>query len=180
MAVVTTLFAGIQAQLLSGIPSGPSPDASQGVIHVLLLVNYGGLAANVGATLSGMIVLDLAGDVPETFRRLRTAGRHSPSSVPAMSSTETGPDTGLGLLLSHGARHDPQFAWYHCAASTIFGTLSILLQISLLAWINILSQASGVFTVVVLALFWAALPLPGLLLYNYFSEFVASLKRGLE
>ncbi|KAJ6582924.1 hypothetical protein DFH09DRAFT_1029317 [Mycena vulgaris] len=186
MAVVTTLFAGIQAQLLSGIPSAPSPTAPQAVINALLLVSYGGLSVNVGAALSAMLFLDISGEAPEAFRRLRAtasqaSGRRSPSShTGSITSTRTAVDTGLGLLLNYGSPRSLQFAWYHCVASTIFGTFSILLQICLLAWINLASQVSGVFVVVVLALFWAALPLPGLLLYNFCVGFITSLRKELQ
>ncbi|KAJ6582925.1 hypothetical protein DFH09DRAFT_1275337 [Mycena vulgaris] len=168
MAVV-----GYKRQLLSGIPSRPSPTASSG------------FSINVGAALSAMIFLDGAGDTPAVFRRLRTtispaSGRCSPSShADSITSTRTA-DTGLGLLLKHGSPRSLQFAWHHCVASTIFGTFSILLQICLLAWINISTQVSDVFAVVVLALFWAALPVPGLLLYALCGGFFAKVKKELE
>ncbi|KAJ7449147.1 hypothetical protein B0H11DRAFT_2202264 [Mycena galericulata] len=172
MAVVTTLFAGIQAQLLSGVPAEPSPTASRAIIRALLLASYAGLSVNVGAALSGMIFLDIAGEAPEAFRRLvQTAPRPSAQAI----TTST---TGLELLVLHGSPRSLQLAWYHCISSTIFGTFSILVQISLLAWINIASQMqmSGIFVGVVLALFWAALPLPGFLIYNFGVGFVAGLK----
>ncbi|KAJ7668010.1 hypothetical protein B0H17DRAFT_1210164 [Mycena rosella] len=62
MAVVTTLFAGIQAQLLSGIPPEPLPTPSPPVIPTLLLVSYGGLSVNVGAALSAMVFINIVGE----------------------------------------------------------------------------------------------------------------------
>ncbi|KAJ7741929.1 hypothetical protein DFH07DRAFT_837005 [Mycena maculata] len=179
MAVVTTLFAGIQAQLLSGLPSAPSPAASEGIFHALLLVSYGGLAVNVGAALSAMIFLDVAGEAPEAFRRLKTgitSQENQRRFQEAASSGGIASITGLELLVLHGSPRSLQFAWYHCVSSTILGTFLILLQISFLAWINIASQVSSIFVVVVLALFWAALPLPGYLIYNFGVGFIAGLQ----
>ncbi|KAJ6614608.1 hypothetical protein B0H10DRAFT_2044737 [Mycena sp. CBHHK59/15] len=199
-AVVTTLFAGIQAQLLSGIPSEPSPTASQPIVHALLLASYGDLAVNVGAALSSMIFLDIVGEAPQAFRLLQqktVASGHTapsdsalsphsqPEGSPHTSNEITPPNrdaedlTGLKLLVSHGTSPTIQLAWYHCVASTVVGTLSILLQISLLAWINISTRGSGVFACIVLALVWASLPLPGYFVYNFFLGFFSGLKREM-
>ncbi|KAJ7778083.1 hypothetical protein B0H16DRAFT_1502159 [Mycena metata] len=133
IAVVTTLFAGIQAQLLSGTPSEPSPTASQAVIRALQLVSYGGLAVNVGAALSAMLFLDIVGEAPERFRRWSKNPPSSPSrSAPRRTASELADDkflAGLELLIVYGSPRSIQFAWYHCVASTLFGTLSILIQI---------------------------------------------------
>ncbi|KAJ7918431.1 hypothetical protein B0H13DRAFT_1992913 [Mycena leptocephala] len=137
MAVVTALFAGIQAQLLSGTLSAPSPAASEAVIHALLLVSY-------GAALSAMIFLDIHRPIA-----MGTQGRE------------------LELHLSHGSLRSLLFVWHHCVTSTIFGTFSILLQISLLAWINMSSQDLGA-------------ALPGYLVHKFCVGFVTGLKRELE
>ncbi|KAJ7634586.1 hypothetical protein FB45DRAFT_1056595 [Roridomyces roridus] len=176
MAVLATLFAGVQAQLLSGIPSDPSPDAPPPLIHALLLVSYGGLAMNVGAALSGMIFLDIAGEVPEAYRSLRTDA--DGSKILRTQSASSTPATGLDLLIVHGSPRSIQMAWYHCIFSTVCGTFSVLLQISFLAWINIASRAqvSGIFVVVVLAVFWAALPLPGFYVFGFISGCIEGFK----
>ncbi|KAJ6557943.1 hypothetical protein B0H19DRAFT_1261520 [Mycena capillaripes] len=176
IAVVTTLFAGIQAQLLSSMPFAPSPTASKAVIKALLLTGYGGLVVNVGAALSGMIFLDIAGEAPEAFRRSKS--RITTMRQVSITNGDK-PIGGLEQLLLYGSPRTLQFAWYHCVVSTLFGAFSILIQISLLAWINI-SSHSEIFVFVVLALIWAALPLPVFLIYNFCVGFVTSLKRELE
>ncbi|KAJ7185791.1 hypothetical protein C8R46DRAFT_386376 [Mycena filopes] len=180
IAVVTALFAGIQAQLLSGTPSEPSSSASPGVIRALQLVSYGGLVVNVGAALSGMLFLDIVGEAPERFRRRKEKLKLQASSASEFPDADNAFTAGIELLLAYGSPRSLQFAWYHCIASTVFGTLSVLLQISLLAWINVSSQESGVFVAVVLALIWAALPLPGFIIYNFFVGCWAGVRDGLR
>ncbi|KAJ7269628.1 hypothetical protein C8J57DRAFT_1066650 [Mycena rebaudengoi] len=183
IAVVTALFAGIQTQLLSGIPTDPPENTSRSLITTLTLVSYGGLSINVGAALSAMIFLDIAGEAPEAFRRLQQKKQSTMTGASSQlrSSASTDPERfarGLKVLVLHGSPRTLQLAWYHCISSTILGTFSILLQISFLAWINIPQR--GVFAVTVLALFWASLPLPGFLIYRFLSGLVAGVKEGLE
>ncbi|KAJ7163684.1 hypothetical protein C8R46DRAFT_318713 [Mycena filopes] len=176
----TSLFAGIQAQLLSGTPSEPSSSASQGIIRALQLVSYGGLAVNVGAALSALLFLDIVGEAPERFRRWKRKAQSSPQAARAASLADANrTSAGLELLLAYGVPRSLQLAWYHCVVSTVFGTLSVLLQISFLAWINLSPQDSGVAVAVLLALFWAGLPLPGFLLFNFFKGCCAGVRDGL-
>ncbi|KAJ7031999.1 hypothetical protein C8F04DRAFT_1108866 [Mycena alexandri] len=182
IAVVTTLFAGIQAQLLSGTPSEPSPTASQAVIRALQLASYGGLSVNVGAALSSMLFLDIVGEGPKRYRRWSKKPQSS-QPVARNTASELADDkflAGLTLLVMHGSPRSLHFAWYHCVASTVFGTISVLIQISLLAWINLSSQDSSIFAAVVLALFWAALPVPGFLIYNFFVGCMDGVRDGLR
>ncbi|KAJ7032013.1 hypothetical protein C8F04DRAFT_671101 [Mycena alexandri] len=181
MAVVTTLFAAIQAQFSS---AALSEATSIVVVRVVLLVSYGSLLVNIGAASFAMVFLDIIGEAPERFRRWRTkvdaSGTHPPLAARRTASVTNSSMAGSELFLLHGSPRSLQFAWYHCVASTLLGTVCVLLQITLLAWINISPYGSNLFAGIVLVLFWAALPLPEYLIYQFHVNLVVGFQRGLD
>jgi hypothetical protein len=54
------LLAGVQAQLLSGIPTLPNDSFSRNILNALQLFSYAGLATNIGAALSSMVYLSIS------------------------------------------------------------------------------------------------------------------------
>jgi len=165
MALVVALFAGIQAQLLSSIPSSPTDSVPQGLINALQFFTYVGLAANIGAALAAMVFLDLMG---ECFLRFKLSTHTGTGMRPGDAWTYSLPD--LRDLSRRGAPDGLELSFYHCIISVIIGSCCLLLQVILLAWVKINETATNpaVFAITVVMVSWAFLPFPRFIVYRFF------------
>lgn len=152
------LFAGVQAQLISSIPT----DETTPLINALTFFSYGGLVLSIGASLSAMSLIDVLGHIPEEFSRL--AQQHP------IAELKGRPDSDFELLESHGGSPSMKKNYDHCHISLIFGAYSLLLQIALLAWLR--SGSVVVFAFVTICLFWVCLLYPGQLVFAFFQGVV--------
>lgn len=130
----STLFAGVQAQLLSGIPAKPSPKISQALIRTLQFASYGGLAINISAALAAILFISFANMIPAEREDI----------------TQTnGADDVIEDLLRQASKLRLDFIGLTCV-----GTYFVLLQISLLAWTSTAPQNSTVVFALVIAVVW--------------------------
>ncbi|KDR74428.1 hypothetical protein GALMADRAFT_584421 [Galerina marginata CBS 339.88] len=138
-AVVAALFAGIQAQLLSGIPDNTDTP----LVNALILFSYAGLLLSIGASLSAMGLLDFLGEIPE---RSRQSEPQSNIAIPTSTTSHT-----LEPLISYGADPKMRTSYDHCQATLIIGAFCLVVQIALLAWLK--SQSVAVFVVIIVVCF---------------------------
>ncbi|KAF9461705.1 hypothetical protein BDZ94DRAFT_1263140 [Collybia nuda] len=134
-AILSTLFAGVQAQLLSGIPDQTSSTVSRGLIDTLYFFSYGGLAINISASLAAIFFISFA-------NILLSATDEDQSRV------ETSEQTSRGL---HRLRRS-------FLGLTLLGTYFILLQLSLLAWTS-QHRSMAAFVLVILVIWVSFVPL---------------------
>ena len=151
LALQAALFAGIQAQLLSGIPT----DQVTPLIRALTFFSYAGLAFSIGASMSAMYLLDFLGEVPEQYWR-------SDIKVEPLLRKQSD----FQLLKSHGGDRKIPGTYFHCHIWLMLGALSLLLQIALLAWLK--SDSRVVFVFVMICLIWVFLCYPGIVIIALF------------
>jgi len=163
-AVVAALFAGVQGQLISSIPSDQTTPLSK----ALNFFSYGGLVLSVGASLSAMSLIDSLGHIPEQYWRLGPKGQQVAELQANHSDFE--------LLECHGGSSSMKKTYTHCQISLIFGAYSLLLQIALLAWVKLGSDVVFAFTVV--CLFWVCLLYPGEIIFAFFQGIVRGYRRS--
>ncbi|KAF9461688.1 hypothetical protein BDZ94DRAFT_797277 [Collybia nuda] len=72
-AILSTLFAGVQAQLLSGIPDDTAPNFSQALMGTLQFFSYGGLAINISASLAAIFFISLANLERDSGSRVKSS-----------------------------------------------------------------------------------------------------------
>ncbi|KAF8237522.1 hypothetical protein L208DRAFT_1375582 [Tricholoma matsutake] len=127
------LFAGLQGQLRSSIPSDHTTPS---MLKALNIFSYGGIVLNVGASLSAMFLIDLLGHLPEQYWRLGQQRHGQPVAE------LQGNQSDFELLEHHGSSSRVRKTYAHCQISLI------------LAWVKLGSDVVFAFTVIIFDVFW--------------------------
>ncbi|KAG5731729.1 hypothetical protein E4T56_gene741 [Termitomyces sp. T112] len=143
VAVVTALLAGIEAQLISNLPSPTvTPHASSTVLRFFA---YSGLILNLGATLSTILLLIAVASLPTTARQIYVSCPHSyPRNVfhrraEYIDELNDHLIDGQGetyLLRAFGIARGWSFMLRHCIACFLGGCLCSFVHIGLGLWLE--------------------------------------------
>jgi len=157
----TTLFAGVQAQLLGSLPQPTGFPADT----VLRFFGYSGLFLNLGATLSAILLLVAVASLPAAARGVYITCSHSyprrifhdghGSHVADLNKLLLGRDGETHLLRAFGIARGWGILLRHCVACFLGGWVCAFLHISINLW---LSQSNLVAALIMPSAVFAIIP----------------------
>ncbi|KAG8864452.1 hypothetical protein FRB96_004955 [Tulasnella sp. 330] len=125
-AVVSALFAGIEATMISIIKTSQDPGhGNADTIRLLLIFSYAGLIFNASTTFTALLLIDRLGNL--TFMSMKAPSNITPSSL----------QTGRSLLGRFGASG---IIWnlmeFHYFTTLIAGSFTIFSQLAAYCWVH--------------------------------------------
>jgi len=142
VAVVTALFAGVESQLLSGLPTpGEHPPASDTALRFFA---YSGLLFNLGATLSAILLLVAITSLPATARQIYTTCNHGyPRQVFHKHTTHVAELNQLlhnhgetYVLRAFGIARGWGYMLRHCIFCFLAGCVCAFIHIGITLWLS--------------------------------------------
>ncbi|KAH7100149.1 hypothetical protein BKA62DRAFT_707760 [Auriculariales sp. MPI-PUGE-AT-0066] len=165
VALITALLAGVQAQLLGNLPD-TGHKASDKAIRIFA---YAGLCANIGSTLSAVLLLLAITTVPTSARHLYVSCSHSyPRRLFSTNTTQPPDETDVDaqklllnaqaeaqLLRAFGVARGFELMTQHCLITFLAGVICTFLQVGMAAW---LQEGNAIGIVVLFAVMGCLLP----------------------
>ncbi|KZV83717.1 hypothetical protein EXIGLDRAFT_777263 [Exidia glandulosa HHB12029] len=148
ITIVTALFAGVQSQLLGGLPD----DLGRASDTALRFFAYAGLFLNIGGTLSSVLLLIAVTSMPVTARHLYVSCPHSyprqmfprrrqgDGDYPEWENNDAqrmllNSEGDAQLLRAFGIARGWDIILFHCLLSFVGGAVFTFVQIAFTAWI---------------------------------------------
>ncbi|KIO18281.1 hypothetical protein M407DRAFT_160712 [Tulasnella calospora MUT 4182] len=158
VAVVATLLASTECAFLGLIKNPPDGSplrySGQALQDTVTALTYIAIFLNVGASWSGLRMIDILGKMP--FLNAHHEAKLKKSSPDPRRFSITSETTIDSAMRDHGLRGWWAFMAWHSIISLLLGSLCVVIQISMYIWIH---EAVAVSVVTTLFAFFASIPI---------------------